>query len=82
MGSGCRLWTRRSLDSAGSTAPEPRCCWLVIYDRPGSGCNYCSFLGNESLGMREYIGIGLISVAGLSEFLYPALRRLLRSARS
>ena len=32
---------------------------------------------NEPLGARELIGIALITLAGLSEFIYPALRRWL-----
>jgi len=32
---------------------------------------------NEPLGVRELTGIALITLAGLSEFLYPPMRRAL-----
>ena len=36
---------------------------------------------NEPFGARELIGVTLISLAGLSEFIYMPIRRLLHSAR-
>ena len=36
---------------------------------------------NEPLGMRELAGIGLITLAGLSEFIYQPARRLLGFGR-
>ncbi len=61
----------------GAPHLNPGVVGLLFMTELGVGGITAAIWANEPLGMRELIGIGLITIAGLSEFIYAPIRRAL-----
>jgi len=61
----------------GAPHLNPGVVGLLMMTEISVGGITAAIWANEPLGLRELTGIGLITLAGLSEFIYPPMRRAL-----